>query len=82
MISPRLRGTTENREIFDSISVIPFCQIRERGYGVHDNNEHIRTITIKHQELINTQELRGGLTRLNKFFQFLSGISASVKPPS
>ena len=38
---PRLKGKTENRKTFDTISVIPFCQIRERGYNVHDNNEHI-----------------------------------------
>lgn len=54
---PRLHGETGNREIFDSISIIPFCQIRERGYSVHDDNERIRTITINHQEFLNTQEL-------------------------
>ena len=54
---PRQRGATGNREIFDSISVIPFCQIRERGYSAHDDNEHIRTLTISHQEWFNTQEL-------------------------
>lgn len=54
---PRFNGTTENCKTFDTISIIPFCQIRERGYNVHDNNEHIRTITVTHQELVNTSEL-------------------------
>lgn len=36
---------------FDTISIVPFCQIRERGYPAYDNNEKIlciKTTTKKH----------------------------------
>ena len=43
---PRRHGSTCNRRTYDTISVIPFCQIREKGYSAQDNGEQIHTISI------------------------------------
>lgn len=43
---PRQHGGTCNRRVYDTISVIPFCRIREKGYSARDEGEQIRTIRI------------------------------------
>ena len=50
---PRRHGNTCNRRVYDTISVIPFCQIREKGYSALDDGEQIRTIRItSHNEVL------------------------------
>ena len=43
---PRQHGNTGKRRVYDTISVIPFCRIREKGYSARDEGEQIRTIRI------------------------------------
>lgn len=42
---PRRKGA-EGVERFDSMSIVPFCQIRERGFPAHDAGEAIITLEI------------------------------------
>lgn len=53
---PRKDGDTGGRCIYDTISVVPFCQIRERGYTVRDEGEEILTIAISTQHEVDAQE--------------------------
>lgn len=46
---PRKKGSAGDRRQYDTISIIPFCQIKERGFSVHDQGEKIRTIEIDRQ---------------------------------
>lgn len=52
---PRKTTNTKGNLIYDTISVVPFCQIRERGYNVHDNGEEILTIKIREHFEVSTQ---------------------------
>jgi phenazine biosynthesis protein phzE len=45
----RKKGPAGDRRHYDTISVIPFCQIKERGFEVHDQGEKICTIEIEEQ---------------------------------
>jgi 2-amino-4-deoxychorismate synthase len=50
---PRRHGNTGNRRMYDTISVIPFCRIKEKGYSARDNGEQILTIRItSHDEVL------------------------------
>ncbi len=53
---PRKYGG-EGRIVYDTISVVPFCQIRERGYHVRDEGEEILTIQVSNQQEIDIIEL-------------------------
>ncbi len=46
---PRKYGPTGDKRQYDTISIVPFCQIKERGFEVHDQGEKIRTIQIEEQ---------------------------------
>ncbi len=54
---PRKRGPAGDARRYDTISVIPFGQIRERGYEVHDGGEKIRTIEVVRQQTIRVEDL-------------------------
>lgn len=56
---PRKHGPGGERRRYDTISMIPFRQIRERGYPVHDGGERIRSILIDRQQTIRTGDLLG-----------------------
>ncbi|MDR3631105.1 MAG: chorismate-binding protein [Desulfocapsaceae bacterium] len=43
---PRRFGQTGAGRIYDTISVIPFCSIQEKGYSARDEGEKIRTISV------------------------------------
>lgn len=58
---PRRTGSTSGGRIYDTISVVPFCQIRERGYRVHDGTEEILTIRIDQQQELNAQKFIASL---------------------
>lgn len=44
---PRKSGKPEGGETYDSISIIPFSQIREKGYQAQNDGEQILTIRVK-----------------------------------
>jgi len=54
---PRKHGDTNGKRLIDSISVIPFCQIRERGYRVRDQGERILTIQVDFQYEVDVEHL-------------------------
>ncbi len=54
---PRKHGPAGDTRRFDTISMIPFCQIKERGYPVHDEGEKIRTILVEEQAAIRISDL-------------------------
>ena len=54
---PRKQGDTGGIRQYDSISIIPFCQIKERGFEVHDNGEKIRSLRIDNQTTMHLQDL-------------------------
>lgn len=54
---PRKKGSTGGIRTFDSISVVPFCQVREKGYQARSNGEKILTLTVTNQSVIQTSEL-------------------------
>ncbi len=58
---PRKTGDTDGCCIYDTISVVPFCQIRERGFKVRDGGEEILTIHISEQNMVPTDELINSL---------------------
>lgn len=45
-----LRTDPSDRETIDSVSLVPFCQARERGWAVHDAGEPIVTLKVDHAE--------------------------------
>jgi len=51
------RHTTPEEKTYDTISMIPFCQIRERGYNVIDEGDKILSINIEDQQRILVDEL-------------------------
>lgn len=57
---PRKHGPAGDRRLYDTISVIPFCQMKERGFEAHDEGEKIRTIVVEKQIAI----LKNDLLRL------------------
>ncbi|OGR16868.1 MAG: hypothetical protein A2X81_03925 [Desulfobacterales bacterium GWB2_56_26] len=54
---PRKHGPAGDSRRYDTISMIPFCQIKERGFPVHDEGERIRTILVEEQATIRTSDL-------------------------
>jgi 2-amino-4-deoxychorismate synthase len=46
---PRVKKNTNGEKIYDTISVIPFCQVKERGYRARSDGEKILTIRIEEQ---------------------------------
>lgn len=55
---PRRTGNTHGQYLYDTISMIPFCQIRERGYRVRDGGEEILTIEINHQHEFDLEKFK------------------------
>ncbi|WP_163336357.1 chorismate-binding protein [Desulfopila sp. IMCC35008] len=58
---PRRIGSTSGGRSYDTISVVPFCQIRERGYRAHDDGEEILTIRIDRQEDLDARKFLASL---------------------
>ena len=54
---PRKKGTIGDERQYDTISIVPFCQIKERGFEVHDQGEKIRTIEIEDQLTVFSRDL-------------------------
>jgi phenazine biosynthesis protein phzE len=54
---PRKKGVVGDRRQYDTISIIPFNQIKERGFEVHDQGEQIRTIEIDQQLTVFSRDL-------------------------
>lgn len=54
---PRKNHPTNNSLTYDSISVIPYCQIRERGFNAFDEGEEILTIDIDNHQYLATETL-------------------------
>ncbi|SHO50398.1 anthranilate synthase family protein [Desulfopila aestuarii] len=52
---PRSKAPTDGECIYDTISVVPFCQIRERGYTARDDGEEILTIRVNYQEEVDAK---------------------------
>ena len=49
---PRRHGQSKDGRVYDTISIVPFCQIREKGYAAWDEGEQILGIDISdHFEL-------------------------------
>ncbi|MDP3479359.1 MAG: hypothetical protein Q8R88_06280, partial [Desulfoprunum sp.] len=59
---PRRQGATEGGRIYDTISIVPFCQIREKGYAAWDEGEQILGIDITAQQEIAKDALLAGIT--------------------
>lgn len=54
---PRKKGPVGDSRHYDTISIVPFCQIKERGFEVHDQGEKIRTIEIEDQLTVFSRDL-------------------------
>jgi phenazine biosynthesis protein phzE len=54
---PRKTSSTGGEFRYDTISIVPFCQIRERGYTVRDEGEEILTIQVTGQHEVDANEL-------------------------
>ncbi|MBF0287172.1 MAG: chorismate-binding protein [SAR324 cluster bacterium] len=54
---PRKQGMDPKGEIFDTISMIPFCQLKERKFKVHDAGEKILSIQVRKHTKIATENL-------------------------
>ncbi len=54
---PRKQGKDPKGEVFDTISMLPFCQLKERQFKVHDAGEKILTIQVHKHTKIPTEEL-------------------------
>jgi len=52
---PRKAGSTNGQTVYDTISVVPFCQIRERGYIARDDGEDILTIRVASQREVDAE---------------------------
>jgi 2-amino-4-deoxychorismate synthase len=52
-----LRAGKPAQECFDSVSLVPFCQARERGFPVRDGGEPIVTLNISEQSYVSVQEV-------------------------
>ncbi len=60
---PRKRGSHPEGTIYDTISIVPFSQIKERGYRVRDVGEKIITIRISSQHVVETDQLMQSIPR-------------------
>jgi 2-amino-4-deoxychorismate synthase len=56
----------KNETIIDSVSILPFSQIKEKGYKVIDNNEKILTISVNHQESITIETFNKLINNITK----------------
>jgi phenazine biosynthesis protein phzE len=54
---PRRHGPTAGGRVYDTISIVPFCQIREKNCAAHDEGEEILTIEITGRERLGVEEL-------------------------
>lgn len=54
---PRKFDPTDDKVVYDTISVVPFCQIRERGYKTIDEGEEIISISITAQTVLDVDQL-------------------------
>ena len=54
---PRKRGSSRGRILYDTVSMVPFCQIREKGYAARAEGEKILCIEITGQEEIPVENL-------------------------
>ena len=54
---PRKKGSPRSAPAFDSISAIPFAQVRERGYRAHDDGAKILCIETTEHHRLETEEL-------------------------
>lgn len=54
---PRRQGPTGGGRVYDTISIVPFCQIREKNCSAHDEGEEILTIEISDQKWLAAEEL-------------------------
>ncbi|MBF0279628.1 MAG: chorismate-binding protein [SAR324 cluster bacterium] len=54
---PRKQGIDSKGEVFDTISLLPFCQLKERQFRVHDADEKILCIEIQNQTRIELEDL-------------------------
>jgi 2-amino-4-deoxychorismate synthase len=54
---PRRRGHSGGGRVYDTISIVPFCQIREKGCYAHDAGEEILTIEVTGQQWIATDAM-------------------------
>jgi 2-amino-4-deoxychorismate synthase len=52
------------QECFDSVSLVPFCQARERGFPVRDGGEPIVTMQIEEQSYVSLAEVIEGWPKL------------------
>ncbi len=59
----RKKGNPSGGMIWDTISIVPFSQIKERGYRVRDVGEKIFTIQISNQHEVETDQLMQILPR-------------------
>ncbi len=59
----RRHGTSESGICCDTLSVVPYCQIREKGYRVHDDGRKIISMDIEQTEHIPLDQLLALLPR-------------------
>jgi phenazine biosynthesis protein phzE len=70
---PRRQGPSGGGRVYHTISIIPFCQIREKGCRAHDAGEEIMTIEVTGQQWIAMDEpdvIEGLLARSQDFSHF------------
>ena len=49
----------------DTVSIMPFSQIKEKGYSVIDKDEKILTINVKHQKTITLEEFNSTINNIS-----------------
>ena len=54
---PRKQGKAAQGEVFDTLSLLPFCQLKERHFQVHDAGEKILCLQIHTQTRIGLADL-------------------------
>ena len=54
---------TDGKRVIDSISLIPFCQVKERGFETHDADEKIKCIKVETSQKIPLKEILDGIKR-------------------
>lgn len=52
-----LKSGKPAQECFDSVSLVPFCQARERGFPVRDGGEPIVSLTVEEQSYVSVSEV-------------------------
>lgn len=55
-IPSKKSNTNESKITVDTVSIMPFSQIKEKGYSVIDKNEKILTIDVNYQETITIEK--------------------------